>query len=107
MISPDVFLLLALFEGADGVFPSVKVVQSIAVNQAAAGEPNKAGMKVGNDLSQIRTQTIFALLEGILREQGNLVKVKNPLSVDKKRKPAAGDGLVRLEGKRILFPIFG
>src|SRR5215210_4838622 len=48
MITPEIALSPALLAGADRILPAIEVVGSIAVRQAAAGEPHELGVQIGD-----------------------------------------------------------
>ena len=74
MIIPDVALRLAGLERADGLFPVIDIVQSVAMGGTPAGEAHELGLHVGQGLCQVRPHAVLAALECVLREERDQVE---------------------------------
>ena len=64
MVAPDVEVVGAVFDGTDRVLPSVHVVQSQAMGDAAAGEPHEPRMQLVKRLHQIGAAMLQPLVSG-------------------------------------------
>ena len=67
-ILPAVPVLPAVGDIPDGVLPAVGIGEILALDDAAAGEPDKCGLHVGQHLCQVHAYAVAALLPGYLRE---------------------------------------
>jgi len=52
-VLPDVPVLSAFRDVADGVFPTVHIVKIFAFDDATAGETNESGFQIGDLLNQV------------------------------------------------------
>ena len=72
---PTVFVEFAVFDGADGVFPLITALQIRTFNDAAAGEPENAGLHIAQRLRQILAHTVFATHPSVNGEERNVFQV--------------------------------
>ncbi len=74
VIAPEIELAAALFNGADAVFPTVEVIESVAVRETTAGKAHELGMDLGNRLGEVSPQAIGTVVKRVVRKEGNLIQ---------------------------------
>ena len=74
-VLPTVLVDGAIFNGTYRVLPLVALLKVGALDDAAAGETEYAGLQVAKCLSKILTHTILAALPGILGEHRDVLEV--------------------------------
>ncbi len=104
VVVPDVGLRYPGFQGAYGIFPTVHVVKPVTVGYAATRETNEAGVKVGDDLSQVGSKTIVTSLEGVDREKRHHIKMNGARFFQRHFKTSLGEGFTGFQRERLLLP---
>ena len=74
-VLPTVLVDGAILDGTYGILPLVALLKVGALDDAAAGETEYAGLQVAKCLSKILTHTILAALPGILGEHRDVLEV--------------------------------
>jgi hypothetical protein len=83
------------------------VVESVAVDEAAAGEADELRLQVGDGLREIGAEAVFAALEGVLGEEGNLIEGDQAGLLREHDEAGVGDGLAGGEGRGEPLPVRG
>ncbi len=102
---------LAFGNVADRGLPAIARGQQAALDDAAAGKAQKAGMHVVEQLDQVLAQPVGTVLPGIDGEEGDHVQIEGAGFVDEEIQlgvllggSGADDGLVVLPGRRRSLP---
>ena len=106
-IVPAVDEQLAIFDRTDGILPLVTPVQHAAFDDAAAGEPQEAGLQVREHLHHVRAQAAGAVLPRFFGEEGHHGEVNRAFAFQEERQPGVGVGIFGVQRRRAFFPIRG
>ena len=104
VIAPAVGVAAAPFDGADGVLPAVRLVEAVAVDDAAAGEAQGLGVQVGNGQGEILAQTVGTALEGVGRHQRDHVEAHAAARGGGDDEPQLVGGARRRERRGVTLP---
>ena len=102
---PAVVVQRAVLDGSDGVLPLVAVLQRFALDDAAAGEAQHAGVHVVERLSEVAAHAVLAVLERVDGEKAHVLESHAACAAEQHAQTALLCGLAGREHSFVLLPL--
>ena len=103
-VVPTVLVQRTVLHWAHGVLPLVARGQGVALDDAAAGEAEDAGIEVIECLDEVGTQTVLAVLPGPDGEERDVVHIHRTLRQQYHAQTRVGIGEGRAEKDSLFLP---
>ena len=103
-ILPAVLVERTVLNRPDSILPLITGLQVYTLNDTSSRESEQSGMLIGKSLSKVATHTVLTILEGVYREETDVLEVYTVLASEEDTKLTLCDGTRRLDHLLILFP---